>query len=46
MFSWMGMLREMRKSKLLKPGPMMLLRPICGGRPVVATPELELMAPP
>ena len=28
MLSWMGTSREMRKSTLLKPGPMMLLRPI------------------
>ncbi len=45
-FSWIGMLRETRKSKSLKPGPMMLFRPICGGRPVVARPEPELIAPP
>src|ERR1700757_5532603 len=44
--SVIGISRETRKSKLLKPGPMILLRPICGGRPVVARPELELMAPP
>src|SRR5215469_16538620 len=44
--SWMGMSRVMRKSTLLKPGPIMLFRPICGGRPVVAPPELELIAPP
>src|ERR1039458_4283567 len=44
--SYTGTLRDRRKSKLLKPGMGMLLRPICGGRPVVADPELELIVPP
>src|SRR5215472_7430491 len=46
MRSWMGMSRVIRKSTFLNPGPMMLLRPICGGRPVVAPPDEELIAPP